>query len=238
MTATSSTHQPLIRIRNLARTFEEGKTKLNVLDKIDVDIAAGEIVVLLGRSGSGKSTLLNLISGIDSPSSGSIEIDGRDMGRLSERERTLTRRRHIGFVFQFFNLIPTLTVGENLFLPLELNKRTGTEAAGRVRTLLGQVGLTDREDSFPDYLSGGEQQRVAIARALAHEPKIILADEPTGNLDKETGLGILTILDRLVREEGRTMIMATHSTEVIGLADRILTFRDGTLTEQTPEQVP
>jgi len=238
MISTNSNSQPLIKIRSLGRSYDEGKSKIQVLDKLETDIFAGEIVVLLGRSGSGKSTLLNLISGIDLPSSGSIEIDSHNMVKLSEKERTLYRRRHIGFIFQFFNLIPTLTVAENLHLPLELNRRTGAEAHVRVQTLLEEVGLAGRGDSFPDRLSGGEQQRVAIARALAHEPKIILADEPTGNLDKETGLRILTILDKLVREEGRTMIMATHSPEVIGLADRILTFANGRLVERRPREVP
>ncbi len=222
---------PLISIRGLSHTYHEGSRKLVVFHEIAADIFPGEIVVLLGRSGSGKSTLLNLISGIDLPSSGSIVIDSLDVVQLSEHERTLYRRKNIGFVFQFFNLIPTLTVAENLLLPLELNGHKGPEAATRVMSILAEVNLGDRAESFPDRLSGGEQQRIAIARALVHEPGIVLADEPTGNLDKQTGLQVLSVLDRLVRKEGRTMVMATHSEEVIGLADRILTFENGGLSE-------
>ena len=224
----------MIRLKNLERVFREGEKRRAVLRDLDLEIAEGEIVVLLGRSGSGKSTLLNLISGIDLPDSGTVEVDSVDLTGLSERERTLFRREHIGFVFQFFNLIPTLSVRENLLLPLELNDRTSPESLRRAAELLESVGLGGREESFPDTLSGGEQQRVAIARALVHEPKVILADEPTGNLDKETGLGVLEVLDAEARKAGRTVVMATHSREVIGVADRIVTFEDGRLVESAP----
>ena len=225
----------IIQLSNLSKSYREGEKTHTVLQAVDLDIAAGEILILLGRSGSGKSTLLNLIGGIDLPSSGEIVIDGRPLTRLPERERTLFRRRHIGFVFQFFNLIPTLTVQENLLLPLELNGHIGQSARDRALNLLEEVGLADRAGSFPDRLSGGEQQRVAIARALVHDPLIVLADEPTGNLDYDTGLQVVNLLDRLVRRRHKTMIMATHSREVIGLADRILTVTAGQLAATSAE---
>jgi putative ABC transport system ATP-binding protein len=228
---------PMIRLKKLKRVFQEGRKELTVFSELDLDIHEGEIVVLLGRSGSGKSTLLNLISGIDLPDAGTIQIDSIDVTGLSEHHRTLFRRRHIGFIFQFFNLIPTLSVLENLLLPIDLNQDRSTRSDDLARELLMEVGLTGREDSYPDRLSGGEQQRVAIARALVHQPKIVLADEPTGNLDKETGLEILQVLDTQVRKAGKTMVMATHSREVIGLADRIIRFTNGGLQEMSPKDV-
>jgi putative ABC transport system ATP-binding protein len=188
-------------------------------------------VALLGPSGSGKSTLLNLVSGIDTPDAGSIDIDGVRVTDLDERERTLFRRRHIGFVFQFFNLLPTLTVEENLLLPLELKGRLDAAARRRARELLEHVGLADRAATFPDRLSGGEQQRIALARALVHEPALILADEPTGNLDPATGEKMLDLLDRLVRDAGRTLLVVTHSRELAAHADRVLRIVDGRLEE-------
>ncbi|MGR9105999.1 MAG: ABC transporter ATP-binding protein [Gammaproteobacteria bacterium] len=193
---------------------------------IEARISQGELLVLLGRSGSGKSTLLNLISGIDNPSSGEIAFGELSLTALSESERTRYRRKHIGFVFQAFNLIPTLSVSENLQLPLELNRFPRRSQASRIEHWLAEVGLEDKANEFPDRLSGGEQQRVAIARALVHDPDIILADEPTGNLDLETGRKILDILECCVRKSGKTLIMATHSEEVVGRADRILSIRD------------
>ncbi|MCB0299074.1 MAG: ABC transporter ATP-binding protein, partial [Calditrichaeota bacterium] len=216
-----SNAQSLIQINNLSKSFREGEQTRKVLQSLDLRIHRGEIIVLLGRSGSGKSTLLNLLSGIDLPDSGEIIIDGINLTRQNEQERTLFRRRNIGFVFQFFNLIPTLTVAENLLLPLELNDRADETGKNRVQQLLEDVGLGDRANSFPDRLSGGEQQRVAIARALVHDPLLLLADEPTGNLDFETGKKIIDLLDKLVRQRGKNMVMATHSRDVIGLADRV-----------------
>ncbi|MFA5512880.1 MAG: ABC transporter ATP-binding protein, partial [Candidatus Kapaibacterium sp.] len=183
-----------------------------------------------GRSGSGKSTLLNLISGIDVPSSGKIIFENQDITNLDEKGRTLFRRKNIGFIFQFFNLIPTLTVLENLILPVELVKLTTKHDTEAAMELLKKISLSDRADTYPDKLSGGEQQRVAIARALVHNPQLILADEPTGNLDYETGKSIVSLLDNLVRKQGKTMIMATHSREVIGLADYIIRVKDGSLS--------
>jgi len=221
---------PLIEVRGLTKVYREGDLEHVVLRGVDASIRRGQFAVLLGRSGSGKSTLLNLISGIDVPTAGEVIVDGTPVTTLSERDRTLFRRRHIGFIFQFFNLIPTLTVEENLRLPLELN--ADVRRNGRApRELLELVGLADRAGSFPDRLSGGEQQRVAIVRALVHDPLLILADEPTGNLDLETGRQVLDLLDRLTREAGRTMVMATHSREVIGRADRIFAIDRGRLIE-------
>ena len=185
--------------------------------------------MVVGRSGSGKSTLLNLIGGIDQPTAGEIVVDGVPLTGVSEEARTRFRRGRIGFVFQFFNLIPTLTVAENLLLPLELNGRTGVAARRTALQRLEEVGLADRAAAFPERLSGGEQQRVAVARALVHDPLLVLADEPTGNLDLETGRQVLELLDRLTRQAKKTMVMATHSREVVGLADRVLVIRDGRL---------
>jgi putative ABC transport system ATP-binding protein len=223
---------PAVELRQLSKTYREGEAERVVLREVSLTVASGEIVVLVGRSGSGKSTLLNLIAGIDRPTAGSVLVNGTDLTALDEQARTRLRRRHIGFVFQFFNLIPLLTVEENLLLPLDLNGRADAEGVTRARALLERVGLAGRGDSFPERLSGGEQQRVAIARALIHEPDIVLADEPTGNLDADTAAGVLDLLDTLARETGRTVLMATHSREVMGVADRVLTIQRGTLTER------
>jgi len=225
---------PALELRHLGKTYREGEAERVVLRDVSLVVAGGEIVVLVGRSGSGKSTLLNLIAGIDRPTAGSVVVNGTDLTALDEQARTRFRRRHIGFVFQFFNLIPLLTVEENLLLPLDLNGRADAKGVARARALLERVGLGDRGDSFPERLSGGEQQRVAIARALIHDPDIILADEPTGNLDADTAAGVLDLLDALAREAGRTVLMATHSREVIGVADRIFTIERGALVERAP----
>jgi len=221
----------LVRIDNLSKSFREGEAVRHVFQDLNVTIAPCEFVVLLGRSGSGKSTLLNLLSGIDQPDGGSVMIGGQNLTTLSERHRTLFRRRHIGFIFQFYNLIPTLTVVENLLLPLELIGTRDSVARQQAQALLDEVGLADRADSYPDRLSGGEQQRVAVARALIHRPQLLLADEPTGNLDAETGRQVLNLFNRLARQNNMTTLMVTHSLEVAGLADRILTIRDGQLLE-------
>ena len=221
---------PMVEVRGLTKIYAEGDVERVVLRDVSATIGRGELAVLLGRSGSGKSTFLNLLSGIDLPTAGEVVIDGTCLTRLSERDRTLFRRRHIGFVFQFFNLIPTLTVEENLRLPLELNAVRG-DGHRAALGLLEVVGLADRAKSFPDRLSGGERQRIAVVRALAHDPLLILADEPTGNLDLETGRQVIAVLDRLTREAGKTMLMATHSREVIGIADRIFTIDHGRLVE-------
>ncbi len=209
-----------------------------VLTDVHATVQRGELAVLLGPSGSGKSTLLNLISGVDLPTSGNVVIDSTNLTALTEKKRTLFRRKHIGLVFQFFNLIATLTVEENLLLPLSLNGITGKEAKERAMDLLASVGLADRAGSFPDRLSGGEQQRVAIARALSHDPLLVLADEPTGNLDAETGHQIMSLLEQLVRKRGKTAIVVTHRTDVARLADRVFTIREGSLEEVAAEDTP
>ena len=223
---------PAVQLHHVSKTYREGDAERAVLRDISVAIHPGEIAVILGRSGSGKSTLLNLVAGIDRPTSGRVVVAGTELTALDEQRRTLFRRRHIGFVFQFFNLIPLLTVTENLALPLDLNDRGDGAGASRIHKLLERVGLGGRGDSFPDRLSGGEQQRVAIARALVHDPPLVLADEPTGNLDAETAADVLDLLDTLARESGTTVLMVTHGREVVGVADRIFTIQRGELVEQ------
>ncbi|HEX4955719.1 MAG TPA: ABC transporter ATP-binding protein [Thermoanaerobaculia bacterium] len=224
---------PLLRFHQVCRRFREGDRERIVLDEVSATVAAGELAVLVGRSGSGKSTLLHLAGGLDLPDAGSVVVAGQDLPRLDEEGRSLFRRRHVGFVFQFFNLIPTLTVEENLLLPLELAGRMSGGEIAAALDLLAEVGLADRRGSFPDRLSGGEQQRVAVARALAHDPLLVLADEPTGNLDLDTGLEVLELLDRLTRKAGKTLLMVTHSPEVVGLADRVFHLAEGRLVEET-----
>lgn len=221
----------LIEIRDLEKRYHEGDSERIIFNNFSMNIRQGELVAVLGKSGSGKSTLLNLISGIDIPTAGRIMIEGNDITHYTEQERTLFRRRHIGFIFQFFNLIPTLTVEENILLPLELNGDLDSQQSQHVAGLLEQVGLKDRIQSYPDRLSGGEQQRVAIIRALVHRPLILLADEPTGNLDADTGLQVLGLLARLVRQHHMTLVLVTHSQEAAGIADRIVEVREGHLSE-------
>jgi len=217
----------MIKLENVSKGYNEGKILHEILSDVNLKINKGEIIILYGKSGSGKSTLLNLLAGIDLPDKGSIYFEEINITALSEKERTLFRRKRIGFIFQFFNLIPTLTVSENLKLPLELN----SISFERVKELLEEVGLAERMNAYPDVMSGGEQQRVAIARALIHNPDFILADEPTGNLDFDTSKQIIDLIDKIVKQQGKTMIMATHSKEVMGLADRVLTLKDGKFEE-------
>ncbi|MEI2611752.1 MAG: ABC transporter ATP-binding protein [Candidatus Promineifilaceae bacterium] len=224
--------KPIVRLENLSKSFQEGGKERLVLDNLNALFYQGEFAVLLGRSGSGKSTLLNLIAGIERPLSGQIHVNNTPITALREREQTLFRRDHIGFVFQFFNLIPTLTVLENITLPQELAGQNRKQAEAGAMQLLAQVGLADRRDTFPDKLSGGEQQRVAIARALAHDPLIVLADEPTGNLDEETGDRVMKLLLSLTRQAGKTLIMATHNPEVVPFADRVFHIHEGKLVEE------
>jgi len=226
------TPPPLVELLDVSKAYAEGEAVREVLTGARLSLHRGEFVVLLGRSGSGKSTLLNLISGIDLPTRGSVLVEGRDSSKLSERERTLLRRERIGFVFQAFNLLPTLTVEENVRLPLELTGRTGAAADGRVRELLSQVGLGGRERSFPDRLSGGEQQRVAVARALAHAPPLLLADEPTGNLDEQTGRQVLDLLEGLIRRDNACALVVTHDPDLAMRADRTLVMEGGQLHER------
>jgi putative ABC transport system ATP-binding protein len=221
------TGDEFIRIEDLSKGFLEGNQIRHVLNGCCLTIRKGEFIAIIGKSGTGKSTLLNLISGIDQVDSGRILLEGQVLTELDEHQRTIFRRNQIGFIFQFFNLIPTLTVLENVTLPLELNGISLVEAKNRASTLLTEVGLIDRLNTFPDRLSGGEQQRVAIARALVHDPRLVLADEPTGNLDEETGSQVLTLLDKLTRKVGKNLIMVTHSKENAVYADRVIELRDG-----------
>lgn len=226
---------PLLEIRGLSKGYREGDRQHAILRGANATIRSGEFVALLGPSGSGKSTLLNLVSGIDSPDGGEVLVAGTSLTGLSERERTLFRRHHVGFVFQFFNLLPTLTVEENLLLPLELKGRVGASERERARALLDAVGLAGREKSYPDRLSGGEQQRVAVARAVVHDPVLVLADEPTGNLDADTGARVLDLLAELAATDGKALLAVTHSREVADRANRILRIRGGVLVEEERE---
>lgn len=220
-----------LELNELNKFYLEGGEMREVLRNVSLKIQEGQIVALLGRSGSGKSTLLNLLAGIDEPSSGSIRIAKTMLNELDEHQRTLFRRKNIGFIFQSFNLIPTLTVEENLLLPMELNGISVKIAKARVAEFMQELGLGDRLESFSDQLSGGEQQRVAIARALVHEPNLVLADEPTGNLDRQTGEQALGLFRELIRKAGKTMIVATHSKDVLGIADRVISLEGGELIE-------
>ena len=220
----------MLSIEKLQKSYRSGESRQRVFDDLTLDVPAGEIVALLGASGSGKTTLLNLCCGIDDPDSGHVRIADVDVHALAEPARTLFRRRYIGFVFQFFNLIPTLTVGENLALPTELLGDPPGASGQRVAQLLDAVGLPGMRERFPDTLSGGEQQRVAVARALAHSPDLLLADEPTGNLDEQTGAAVISLLVDLARDHGTTMLIVTHSTAVAAAADRVLHLHQGKLT--------
>ncbi len=218
---------PLLRARNLGRHYAAARERAAILSHLNLELAAGEIVAVVGRSGSGKTTLLNLIGAMDRPDSGHLEFEGEDMSGWNDAARTAFRRARLGFVFQAFNLLPTLTVRENIALPLELN---GLPQAARVAELLNALSIAALADRFPDQISGGEQQRTAIARAIAHRPRLIIADEPTGNLDRDTGREVIALFERCVRAAGATLLMATHSDEMLGHADRVLELRNGALS--------
>jgi len=234
--AALSVDPAVLQVSGLTKSYREGSNDREVLRGVSFDIRQGELVVLLGRSGSGKSTLLNLISGMDTPTAGRIAYGGVDLTTLSDEDRTVFRRESIGLIFQSFNLIPTLTVEENVLLPLDL---TGGLTLGRRQealAFLDHVGLSGRGSSFPDRLSGGEQQRVAIARALAHEPTLILADEPTGNLDFRTAEVVMDVLEKQVHDRERTMLIATHDKDIISLADRVFMLHEGLIKEMSPSE--
>jgi len=212
---------------NLCKVYRMGLTEIHALRNVNLKVYRGEMIAVVGPSGSGKTTLLNLIGTLDKPTSGKIYIDGDDITTKSEKELTLLRRKKIGFVFQFYNLIPVLTAYENVELPLLVSGVPKKEREERVKRLLEMVGLGDRMNHRPDELSGGEQQRVAIARALVNNPSIILADEPTGDLDTETGLMVVQLMKKLAKEENSTVIMVTHDPQISEIADRIIYLRDG-----------
>ncbi len=223
----------VVRLRDVHKSYTDGTRRHEVLHGVDLDIARGEFLALVGRSGSGKSTLLNLIGGMDDPDSGALEVLGLSMAAADEPRRSALRRTELGFVFQFFNLLPTLTVEENLLLPLELARKLDAASRARALELLDAVGLSAQRRSFPDRLSGGEQQRAAIARALAHDPELVLADEPTGNLDDENAARVLELFEALLRPQRKTLVLVTHSAAAARVADRTLELRDGRLVERS-----
>jgi putative ABC transport system ATP-binding protein len=224
-----------IQSSRLTRSYNIGKTTVAALSDVDLNIRRGGFTALVGASGSGKSTLLNLIGGLDRPSSGEIRVDGLSLGTASEQELVRYRRERIGFIFQSFNLLPTLTAVENVESPMMLAEISRSERRARARCLLESVGLAQRSQHKPNELSGGEKQRVAIARALANRPALLLADEPTGNLDSKTGTTILELLCNLLKEQQLTMIMVTHAPEVAARADRIIHLRDGRIQDPGAE---
>ena len=225
----------VVALRGVVKTYGDGALAVRALRDVDLEIARGELVVVLGPSGSGKTTLLNVIGAIESATTGTVRVAGRDLTGLGEEARTAFRRRAVGFVFQFFNLIATLTALENVELIAEIAARDGAANATRA---LRQVGLGDRLDHFPAQLSGGEQQRVAVARALVAEPQLLLCDEPTGALDLETGRVVLALLQEVGRESGRTVVLVTHNAAVAGMGDRVLRVRDGRIVEDVRNESP
>ena len=218
---------PLVAVCDVARTFGHGATAVHALRGVSFDVPAGQLVAVRGRSGSGKTTLLNIVGGLDAPTHGTVRVAGHEVTAMTERERLLLRRSTVAFIFQSFGLIPTLSAAENVGIPLRI---TGTERRAReerVRMLLSVVGLEDHAEQRPNELSGGEQQRVAIARALAGSPELLIADEPTGQLDSETGRQVMRLLLAVVRSEGITALVATHDAGIVDLADEVLTLEDG-----------
>ncbi|MEU9861925.1 ABC transporter ATP-binding protein [Streptomyces sp. NPDC047971] len=222
---------PMVRVENLHRSYGTGAAAVHALRGVSFDIPRGELVALKGRSGSGKTTLLNLVGGLDGPDGGRITIDGTDLAELGEDGLLELRRDRIGFIFQSFGLIPILTAAENVGVPLRLRRADPKEREERIALLLALVGLADHAAQRPGELSGGQQQRVAIARALANRPALLIADEPTGQLDAETGLAVMELLRAVVRSEGVTALVATHDAQLLGLADRVLELSDGEITE-------
>jgi len=221
----------MIRLIDVHKLYRQGRNEIRALAGVSLDIPKGQFAVIMGPSGSGKSTLLHLIGGLDRPTQGEVLVDGRIVSQMPDDEVTLYRRTKIGFVFQFFNLLPTLTAIENVMLPLILDGQSTTPAVSRAEMLLERVGLKSRKDHLPEELSGGEMQRVAIARALAFQPSILLVDEPTGNLDSKSGEVILGLLREINRREGCTVVMVTHNREAASYGDRIIYLRDGVVEE-------
>ncbi|MEU4106910.1 ABC transporter ATP-binding protein [Streptomyces tanashiensis] len=221
----------MVRVENLRRSYGTGEAAVHALRGVSFDIPRGELVALKGRSGSGKTTLLNLVGGLDTADGGRIVIDGTDLSTLGENGLLELRRDRIGFIFQSFGLLPILSAAENVGVPLRLRKADPKEREERVALMLGLVGLADHANQRPGELSGGQQQRVAIARALANKPALLIADEPTGQLDAETGLAVMQLLRAVVRSEGCTALVATHDPQLLVLADRVLELSDGEIIE-------
>lgn len=219
----------ILSVKKVSKTYQSGSRKLTVLDSVNFDIEAGESIAIVGPSGSGKTTLLGLCAGLDSATEGSVVLNGNAFEKLSEDQRAAVRNQYVGFIFQNFQLLPTLTALENVMVPLELKKRKG--AREKAATLLEKVGLGDRMTHYPTQLSGGEQQRVSIARAFANEPKILFADEPTGNLDTETGEMIEDLIFELNKEQGTTLVLVTHDPELAKRTNRIIQIKGGRIQE-------
>jgi putative ABC transport system ATP-binding protein len=238
MSKVEVTQETLVVLEDVVKSYEMGEVTVTALNHTDLTLKRGEFVAILGPSGSGKTTLLNLLGGIDSPTEGRILIDGEDISTYDQRRLTLFRRRKVGFVFQFFNLIPTLSARENVEFALELARRDGSRLDLEAQALLERVGLADRADHFPYQLSGGEQQRVAVARALAKDPVMILGDEPTGNLDYRTGKLVIAALREVNRIGGKTVVIVTHNTPLAAVADRVLHLRDGHVAEIVVNEHP
>ncbi|MFJ8043084.1 ABC transporter ATP-binding protein [Kitasatospora sp. NPDC096147] len=228
---TENQKEPMVQVTDLRRSFGNGPNEVHALRGVSFMAGRGELTALKGRSGSGKTTLLNLVGGLDQASGGSIVIDGTDLASLDENGRLALRRDRIGFVFQSFGLLPVLTAAENVGVPMRLRRMAAAEREERVHTLLALVGLAGHADQLPSELSGGQQQRVAIARALANDPALIIADEPTGQLDSETGLAVMDLLRAVVRSQGVTALVATHDPALMSQADRILELHDGRIVE-------
>ena len=228
----------MIRLEKVVKTYRQGSTPVPALAGVTLEIPDGEFLSVMGASGSGKSTMLHLIGGLDVPDSGSISVGGRELSRLSDDELTIFRRRNIGFIFQFFNLLPTLSAEENVALPLLLDGKPMREVRPRVESLLERVGLGHRKRHKPDELSGGEMQRVAIARALVIDPILLLADEPTGNLDSKTGEEILQLLKETAEQTDRTVVMVTHEARAAAYGERIITLKDGQIVSDLADGAP
>ena len=227
-----------VQLQNVTKTYQMGEVQVHALNGLDLSIQEGEFVVIVGPSGSGKTTTLNLIGGLDTPTSGELLVAGTDIAGYDQDALTAYRRDKIGFIFQFFNLLPTLTAGENVEFALELADREGQDVHQRARALLDRVGLAERADHFPSQLSGGEQQRVAIARALAKDPPILLADEPTGNLDFRMGQKVLGVMQDLNQQEGRTVILVTHNTVIGQIGHRVIHLHDGQVAQVEVHEQP
>jgi len=222
----------VLQAERLEKQYVLGKHVVNALDGVSLEVEHGEFVGIMGPSGSGKSTLLHLLGGLDGPTSGNIILDGQNVSRLTDRQITYVRRRNVGFVFQFFNLVPTLSAEENILLPLIIDGKKQKEYQGQLSEILKRVGLEDRRHHRPDQLSGGEQQRVALARALITHPAIILADEPTGNLDTKTGTAMMQLLRESARDLNQAIVMVTHDPKAAAYADRVIFLRDGQLVDE------